>query len=171
MYVRQVKQFLRNVDPSFDERRFGFASLNDLLRASQREGLFRMERDRQGVLRFFQGNVMKPVEGEPIDMPAEAADVEEAATSDTLEAASAHDEREAEVVDGDVVQEVELTPPVDAEEAPLRTEEGAGEQPEPAARTARRKRGAKPGTAKSAREKKAARPRAPRKKPPVPVGM
>src|SRR5437868_5606058 len=171
MYVRQVKQFLRNVDPSFDERRFGFASLNDLLRASQREGLFRMERDRQGVLRFFQGNVMKPVEGEPIDMPAEEADVEEAATTDTLEAASAHDEREAEVVDGDVVQEVELTPPVDAEEAPLRTEEGAGEQPGPAARTARRKRGAKPGTAKSAREKKAARPRAPRKKPPVPVGM
>src|SRR5262249_21928318 len=59
MYLRQVKQFLRNGDQSFDERKFGFNSLNDLLRACQREGLFRMERDRQGVIRFFQGNVMK----------------------------------------------------------------------------------------------------------------
>ena len=33
MYIRQAKQFLRNVDASFDERKFGFASLVDLLRA------------------------------------------------------------------------------------------------------------------------------------------
>src|SRR6185437_12814281 len=65
MYVRQVKQFLRAVDPTFDERRYGFASLNDLLRACQKDGLFRMERDRQGVMRFFSGNVMKPLETEP----------------------------------------------------------------------------------------------------------
>ena len=57
MYVRQVKQYLRGVDPTFDERKFGFQSLNDLLRACQKDGLFRMERDRQGVIRFFQGNV------------------------------------------------------------------------------------------------------------------
>ena len=63
MYVRQVKQFLRGVDPSFDERKFGFASLNDLLRGCQKDGLFRMERDRQGVVRFFQGNVLKGPEG------------------------------------------------------------------------------------------------------------
>src|SRR6266545_233928 len=30
MYVRQVKQFLRGVDPTFDERKYGFANLNDL---------------------------------------------------------------------------------------------------------------------------------------------
>ena len=57
MYLRQVKHYLRNVDQSFDERKFGFSSLNDLLRACQRDGLFRIERDRQGVVRFFQGNV------------------------------------------------------------------------------------------------------------------
>ena len=51
MYIRQAKQFLRNVDATFDERKFGFASLVDLLRACQREGLFRIERDRQGVMR------------------------------------------------------------------------------------------------------------------------
>jgi uncharacterized LabA/DUF88 family protein len=170
MYVRQVKQFLRNVDPTFDERRFGFASLNDLLRASQREGLFRMERDRQGVLRFFQGNVMKPVEGEPIDIPAETADVEEAAAPEAIEAAPVQDEREPEVVEGDVVQEVEVSPPVDAEEATVPAEESRDE-PAPAARPARRKRAAKPSAAaKAAREKKPGRPRAPRKKAPVPVG-
>ena len=53
MYIRQAKQFLRNVDASFDERKFGFASLVDLMRACQREGLFRIERDRQGVMRIF----------------------------------------------------------------------------------------------------------------------
>ncbi|MEP6914988.1 MAG: NYN domain-containing protein, partial [Acidobacteriota bacterium] len=45
MYIRQAKQFLRNVDAAFDERKFGFASLVDLLRACQRDGLFRIERD------------------------------------------------------------------------------------------------------------------------------
>ena len=38
MYVRQVKQYLRGVDSSFDERKFGFQSLNDLLRACQKDG-------------------------------------------------------------------------------------------------------------------------------------
>jgi uncharacterized LabA/DUF88 family protein len=171
MYVRQVKQFLRNVDPTFDERRFGFASLNDLLRAAQREGLFRMERDRQGVLRFFQGNVMKPVEGEPIDIPAESSDIEETSAPEIMEAAPTREEREPEVVDGDVVQEVEVTAPVDVEEASGAVQEEPGSQPEPAPRPARRKRAAKPaGATKAARDKKPARARTPRKKHPVPVG-
>ncbi len=59
MYIRQVKQFMKNVDASFDERRYGFGNLVDLLRACQREGLFRIERDRQGVMRIFPGNVMQ----------------------------------------------------------------------------------------------------------------
>jgi uncharacterized LabA/DUF88 family protein len=171
MYVRQVKQFLRNVDPTFDERRFGFASLNDLLRAAQREGLFRMERDRQGVLRFFQGNVMKPVEGEPIDIPAETAEVEESAAAEIAEAAPVQEEREPEVVDGDVVQEVEVAPPVDIEDAGVAIEEQPAmeAEPEPAPRPSRRKRAAKSQGAKAPREKKS-RQRTPRKKERVPVG-
>ena len=62
MYIRQAKQFLRNVDATFDERQFGFASLVDLLRACQREGLFRIERDRQGVMRLFPGTSCRPTE-------------------------------------------------------------------------------------------------------------
>ncbi len=63
MYVRQAKQFMRNVDPAFDERKYGFGTLQDLLRACQREGLFRIERDRQGVIRLFPGNIMQPSTG------------------------------------------------------------------------------------------------------------
>jgi uncharacterized LabA/DUF88 family protein len=53
MYLRQMKQFLRAARPDFDERRYG--SLQDLLRACQKEGLVRLERDRQGGLRAFAG--------------------------------------------------------------------------------------------------------------------
>jgi len=55
MYLRNVKQVFRQVTPVFDERAYGYASLVDLLRAAQKEGLVRMDRDRQGVVRVFQG--------------------------------------------------------------------------------------------------------------------
>jgi uncharacterized LabA/DUF88 family protein len=54
MYLRNVKQILRA--GAFDERRYGLGGLLDLLRACQREGLVRMERDRRGGLRVFQGS-------------------------------------------------------------------------------------------------------------------
>lgn len=55
MYVRHVKQFLKSFDESFDERRYGFAGMLDALRFGQREGLFRLERDRQGGVRVHPG--------------------------------------------------------------------------------------------------------------------
>jgi uncharacterized LabA/DUF88 family protein len=51
MYVRQMKQFIRSARPDFDERRYG--SVIDLMRACQKDGLLRLERDRQGGLRVF----------------------------------------------------------------------------------------------------------------------
>jgi uncharacterized protein (TIGR00288 family) len=53
MYLRNAKQILRA--GAFDERRYGFGGLMDLLRACQREGQIRLERDRRGGLRVFQG--------------------------------------------------------------------------------------------------------------------
>ena len=53
MYPRQFKQFLRAAVPNFDERRFG--SIAELMRACQKEGLLKLERDRQGGLRVFAG--------------------------------------------------------------------------------------------------------------------
>jgi uncharacterized LabA/DUF88 family protein len=66
MYLRNVKQFLKSSDPSFDERRLGFSSIHELVREAQRAGLFRMERDRQGVLRVFPGDRLAAV---PADEP------------------------------------------------------------------------------------------------------
>ena len=54
MYVRNVKQIFRAAG-GFDERRYGFGGLIDLLRACQRDGFIRLERDRRGGLRVFQG--------------------------------------------------------------------------------------------------------------------
>jgi uncharacterized LabA/DUF88 family protein len=58
MYLRNVKQVFRQASPVFDERAYGFAGLVDLLRAAQKEGLVRMDRDRQGVVRVFQGTAV-----------------------------------------------------------------------------------------------------------------
>jgi hypothetical protein len=68
MYVRNVKQFLRSMDSGFDERRYGFAGILDFLRALQREGLLRLERDRQGVLRVHPGALIS----RPIEVAAQA---------------------------------------------------------------------------------------------------
>ena len=55
MYLRNVKQIFRAAPEPFDERRYGFGSLMDLLRALQRDGVIRLERDRRGGLRVFPG--------------------------------------------------------------------------------------------------------------------
>ena len=158
MYVRQVKQYLRGVDPSFDERTYGFQSLNDLLRACQKEGLFRMERDRQGVVRFFQGNVMKGAE------PMSTLDADIAAAQRLAEQAEAEmaaaERLMAEVVEGDVVRETEAPSVVDGEEATAPVEEAhpIAEEP-PAAKPSRRRKESKDG--KESKEPKAAKePRA-----------
>jgi len=56
MYLRNVKQFIKNSSPTFDEHRYGFHSFLEAVRSAQRAGLFRLERNRQGILRVFPGN-------------------------------------------------------------------------------------------------------------------
>jgi uncharacterized LabA/DUF88 family protein len=90
MYVRNVKQLLRahrgdgagqgdGADGAagaggFDERRYGFGGLMDLLRACQRESLLRVERDRRGGLRVFPGQALQRNEPVPAQLTQEAAD-------------------------------------------------------------------------------------------------
>jgi uncharacterized LabA/DUF88 family protein len=164
MYVRQVKQYLRGVDQTFDERKFGFHSLNDLLRACQREGLFRIERDRQGVIRFFQGNVMKADEVAAAH-GINRADIEAAERlAQAAEAELAAAEARQDVVDGDVVREQEAPSIVDVDaqvvEIDTASPEPAGGEP---AKPSRRKRGAARAP-KQPPEKKAAKPRGSRRK-------
>src|SRR6185295_4578273 len=48
MYLRNVKQYVKNAAPAYDERRYGFANFLEAVRAAGRAGLFRLERNRQG---------------------------------------------------------------------------------------------------------------------------
>jgi len=56
MYLRNVKQYVKNAAPNYDERRYGFANFLEAVRAAGRAGLFRLERNRQGILRIFAGS-------------------------------------------------------------------------------------------------------------------
>jgi len=73
MYLRNIKQILRQADGGFDERRYGFNGLMDLLKACQKEGIVRIERDRRGGLRVFQGSVLQKTY--PAPQPEELVEV------------------------------------------------------------------------------------------------
>jgi uncharacterized LabA/DUF88 family protein len=153
MYIRQLKQFLRGVDPTFDERRFGFESLGDLMRACQRDGLLRIERDRQGGMRIFQGNLAQAAavettasESQPGVEVGEPQGVEDSVETPAEQWTPPLEAVASEVVDGDVVQEREVPQILDAEEA------------QPAEKAARRRR--RDGTRPS---RSGAEPRASRK--------
>ena len=111
MYVRQVKQFLRGVDPTFDERKFGFTEpqrsaarlpegrpVPDGARPPGRRPLLpgqRAEGTRRSARRAS------------IDAADIAAAERLAAQAEAEMAAQEAREREAEVVEGDVVRETE----------------------------------------------------------------
>ena len=97
MYVRQAKQFLHNAVEGFDERHYGFASVADLLRAAGKEGVLRVERDRQGAVRVFPGP--------KLIAPSTAAPVEEGIVEAVGEdAAQAEDVPVEPVVDRPIVE-------------------------------------------------------------------
>ena len=166
MYIRQAKQFLRNVDSSFDERRYGFGSLVDLMRACQREGLFRIERDRQGVMRLFPGNVMQqPVdvvdEGLPEEMSADVrdgeAEIESRGDAEPMpqdgDWRAAERTQESELVDGDVVQEIDTPSVIDVQPDQFAaTDQGTEEQQVAAERPRRPRRKRGPGEARAPRK-------------------
>lgn len=92
MYLRNVKQILRQAEGGFDERRYGFGGLLDLLKALQRESYVRVERDRRGGLRVFQGQALQlathsvPMDGLPQVDPALEAELAEAqAAGETID--------------------------------------------------------------------------------------
>jgi len=130
MYVRQAKQFLKARIDGFDERKYGFASVVDLLRAAAKEGVLKLERDRHGAFRVFAGakltaaprvEVEEPVvdaagelideqpsmaEGEPIEEPP-ILDVQPIETTEAIAVAAT----EAEPAFVDAVAETVDEPP------------------------------------------------------------
>src|SRR5262245_19221679 len=100
MYLRNAKQILRS--GGFDERRYGFGGLLEFLKACQRDGLVRIERDRRGGLRLFQGAAL----GRPAETRVEAEP--EAAIAEPGNVA----EQAVESVEATAVEEVEVEPDV-----------------------------------------------------------
>jgi len=74
MYLRSFKQFLRSIQPPFDERQYGFSSIYDLVRQAQREGLLRVERNRQGILRIFPGERFPAADDEKPEVTLESVE-------------------------------------------------------------------------------------------------
>lgn len=130
MYLRNVKQFIKNASPSFDERRYGFQSFLEAVRSAQRAGIFRLERNRQGILRVFPGNQIQsqraaapPVIGETEEAPVmeRPMTIEEQAPVQEVEAAPI-ETVPVEAVEGEAQAqppEFELAPPA-FEEKPVR---------------------------------------------------
>ena len=115
MYLRNVKQILRA--GNLDERRYGFGGLMDLLKALQRDGLVRIERDRRGGLRVFQGaNLARPAQApqaEPEEANGNAAEFGEPTTEIAEDVPAMQremtDETEPDVIEIEPVSVVDTT--------------------------------------------------------------
>jgi uncharacterized LabA/DUF88 family protein len=142
LYMRHIRQGLKAAGHEFDERRYGFRGVLDLLYHAERAGLIRLTRDRNGVLRIFSlgaaGAVSTPAKAE---QGGEARDT----ASSELPAAP-------EVTEGDAEARVLPLTIGEVVETAASGEEGeAAEQP-------KRKRGRPSrGTGKSTQRKSAAR--------------
>jgi hypothetical protein len=144
LYVRQAKQHLRTAIDAFDERKYGFASVVDLLRAAGKEGVVRIERDRQGAIRVFPGGNLAPKPAMPVDEP-------EILDGDV----SADAEPNFNTASGEIVSEpVADQPIVDVE--PVVIDEPAM----PAAKGARKRKAAAPRVPRAAKTTRVAKPRA-----------
>ncbi len=165
MYIRQVRQFLRSLDETFDERTYGFSGIVEFLRACQREQLLRLERDRQGVIRVFAGAAFpKPHTAggpapEAIEESAEPIEVAESPAEETVTAEPAAlaaeivDSEPAVVVDGEVAASA-----VEDDEPYTGPEPGNEAEPAPKPRARKRTRTStakKTATTKRTRAKKA----------------
>jgi uncharacterized LabA/DUF88 family protein len=169
MYVRNVKQIMRSMEPGFDERRYGFAGILDLLRACGRENVLRLERDRQGVLRVFPGSALRPASAHAGMAAAGVAPVAEPVESATVQVDEG-DQAAAVAAEGTVSLPVAPEPePVEAVavqsgatiEAKAVEESGESKLEPPAAKGRRRRAPAKPVARKTVAARKP-RPAAPR---------
>jgi hypothetical protein len=157
MYLRNVKQILRQAEGGFDERRYGFGGLMDLLKACQREGLVRIERDRRGGLRVFQGSALARPAVAP-SAPREILDVDaepiETQPGELLEASEPieGEERQIEPID----TTAELLGRAKPRKPRARAPRQAAATPTPRAAAAKAKPAKKAATPRKSRSKKAA---------------
>jgi hypothetical protein len=153
MYVRQAKQFLKTRIEGFDERKYGFASAVDLLRAAAKEGVLKLERDRHGAFRVFAGAKMVTA-AMPVDVDETPLEVAGEVVAEEHGAVEAEPIEEPPIVEAEPVEASEAVA-IDVEAEPV----------PPAKKGARKRKAAAPrkgGT--GGKGEKVARPRA-RKSP------
>ncbi|MGH9238126.1 MAG: NYN domain-containing protein [Vicinamibacterales bacterium] len=137
LYVRQAKQHLRSAIDGFDERKYGFASVVDLLRAAGKEGVLKIERDRQGAIRLFPGANLAPKPAVPVEEP-EILDSDDEAYAPVPEAEIVSEPvADAPIVDAEAVlaADVPVAEPVEGQK-PARRRRTSTRAPK-AAKTAR----------------------------------
>jgi uncharacterized LabA/DUF88 family protein len=161
MYVRQLKQYLRGVDPNFDEHRWGFGTIMEFLRVVQREGLLRLERDRRGQIRVFPGSALPAA---PTGMVAPVSREEQ--SDETRDVAEAEP---VEEVSGNVALESDLAIGESTAADPSPSEVIAMDDARQAPAKARRTRKAPAAGKPPARKSTGARTSTRRRKAPVPA--
>ncbi len=145
MYLRSFKQFLRSTQPPFDEKQYGFSSIYDLVRYAQRDGLLRVERNRQGILRIFPGERFPAAEEKPeiaLEPPVEVLPLEPVPAAPV-------EEESVPVVEGEAPASSEA--PGEIQEPPPEVE---AERPKRRRRTASTPRQPKTGARKTRSSKK-----------------
>ncbi|HLI35711.1 MAG TPA: hypothetical protein VKW70_11740, partial [Terriglobia bacterium] len=152
LYLRQIRQPLRALEPNFDERRYGYRGTLDFLHQAQRAGLLKLIRDHQGIWRIHPPSAA-PAET-PTSLVAEPVD----ATGTPMSASS-----EESAPPSESARVVEFHPPEisDAEALPMEPSEphlevipGAAQESETAPsseRKARRSRTSKAANRSSKR--------------------
>jgi uncharacterized LabA/DUF88 family protein len=171
MYLRTFKQFLRSLQPPFDERQFGVTSTYDLVRQLSRDGLLRVERNRQGILRIFPTDRFPrtaqdlaveepisveeqiPIEEEPISSGTAEREAEAPTTEQQMLLPVAESEPDLQPGSPTVVTEMveETSEPVPEQEEPPQPagKSAAVEKPAQKSKPRPRKRASAPGAARS----------------------
>jgi hypothetical protein len=151
MYLRTFKQFLRSLQPPFDERQYGLSSTYDLVRQAQKEDLLRVERNRQGILRIFPAeHYPQAIPEQPAEEPIPVEEVQPEFTIPSPELEIPFPDQES----GSVMQ---AGPPEAVEEFPVEAAESAPEtapEMQPGAKKPRAKRPRKAAASASAKSAK-----------------
>jgi hypothetical protein len=150
-----VKQFIRGADEAFDERKYGFSGMVEALRYAQREGLFRLDRDRQGVLRVYPGPLLQRQTA--ADAQPSVGSETELRVDDGSDAGTAPRTADAAAPVVTIVEGVASPPPAAVDVSPGVVE---AEVVEPDAARAPRRRSSGKKTSPPLRKTAAAKPRA-----------
>jgi uncharacterized protein (TIGR00288 family) len=141
MYVRQAKQFLKARIEGFDERKYGFASVVDVLRAAAKDGVLKLERDRHGAFRVFAGPKLTTPPQSRIEVEEPPIDVAGEVIAEQLPVEEGESIREAPIVDAEPMETPEPVA-VAMAEAEAVVEDGSAEVAQPPKKGARKRKAA-----------------------------